>query len=55
VTAFLNLATALDEAGWVERVRKSSRLSGNAIAGRLFILPRETGIEAEVVGVLADE
>jgi hypothetical protein len=55
MTPFFDLARALDGAGWNEKVRKSSRLSGNSITSRFFLLPEKEGVETEMAGELADE
>jgi hypothetical protein len=55
MTPFLRLEAALNDAHWVEKVRKSSRLSGHSITGRFFLLPERHGVEADLVRVLADE
>jgi hypothetical protein len=55
MTSFFNLARALAEAGWQEKVRKSSRLSGNSITGRYFLLPERDGVECDMASELADE
>jgi hypothetical protein len=55
MTSFFNLARALEQAGWKEKVRKSSRLSGNSITGRFFLLPDKPGVEADLASELADE
>jgi hypothetical protein len=55
MTPFFNLARALDEAGWTEKVRKSSRLSGNSITGRFFLLPEKEGVECDMASELADQ
>jgi hypothetical protein len=53
MTPFLNLARALHDADWHDKVRKSSRLSGNSITGRFFMLPRDAGTEADLAEELA--
>jgi hypothetical protein len=36
-------------------VRKASRLSGNSITGRFFLLPEKEGVECDMASELADE
>jgi hypothetical protein len=55
MTPFMELSTALSGAGWIERVRKSSRLPGSSITGCFFLIPQEAGPETPIVDVLGDE
>jgi hypothetical protein len=45
MTAFLELEQALRDADWVDKVRKSSRLSGHSITSRLLLLPETRGLK----------